>query len=163
MFDRILLALDDTPASEVALAFAGALARRTGASVHVLHLNERIVGGNGTNLRTRDEACDLVTDAVRQLAEAGVRADGSASASTYRGVPARIVAKAVAESADAIVLGSTRRRRWGRIFAAQVRERTTRLTSLPVLTAPSPLKVTSLPGAESWQVRVDQALDSLLH
>jgi nucleotide-binding universal stress UspA family protein len=162
MFDRILLALDDSPAGEVALVFAGALARRTGASVHVLHVNERIVTGNGITLRTRDEASQLVTSAVQQLAEVGVRADGSACVTGYRGVPARIVAKAADEAADGIVLGSTRTRRWGRLFAAQVRERTTRLTSLPVLTAPSPLRVTALPGTGSWENRVDQALDSLL-
>ena len=162
MFDRILLALDDSPAGEVALLFAGSLARRTGASIHVLHVNERIVAGNGATLRTSDEVSALVSNAVHQLAESGLRASGSACASTYRGVPARIVAKADQESADAIVLGSTRNRRWGRLFSAQVRERTTRLTALPVLTAPSPLKVTPLPGAESWEGRVDQALDSLL-
>ncbi|HWD54150.1 MAG TPA: universal stress protein [Acidimicrobiales bacterium] len=162
MFDRILFALDDSPAGEVALLFAGALAHRTGASVHVLHVNERVVAGNGTTLRSRDEVSKLVTDAVRQLAEAGVRADGSACVAGYRGVPARIVAKAAEASADGIVLGSTRTRRWGRLFAAQVRERTTRLTSLPVLTAPAPLRVTALPGIGSRENRVEQALDSLL-
>ena len=45
MFERILLAIDDSPAGEMATLFAGALARRTGASVHVLHVNERLVGG----------------------------------------------------------------------------------------------------------------------
>ncbi|HEY1652777.1 MAG TPA: universal stress protein [Acidimicrobiales bacterium] len=162
MFDRILLALDDSPAGEVALLFAGALARRTGASVHVLHVNERVVAGAGTTLRTRDEVSDLVTSAVRQLADIGVPASGSACVAWHRGVPARIVAKAEGEAADAIVLGSTRRRLWGRLFAAQVRERTTRLSSLTVLTAPSPLRVTSLPEAESGDGRLDQALDSLL-
>ena len=49
MFERILLALDDSPAGEVATAFAGALAQRAGtaASVHVLHVNEGLVGGHG--------------------------------------------------------------------------------------------------------------------
>jgi nucleotide-binding universal stress UspA family protein len=157
-----LLALDDSPAGEIALLFAGALARRTSASVHVLHVNERIVAGNGTTLRTRAEASELVTNAVRQLAAVDVRADGSACVASYREVPARIVAKAVDVSADGIVLGSIRNRRWGRMFAAQVRERTTRLTSLPVLTAPSPLRITALPGTGSWEGRVDQALDSLI-
>jgi nucleotide-binding universal stress UspA family protein len=163
VFNRILLALDESPAGDMALLFAGALAQRGGAAVHVLHLNERIVAGNGSTLRTPAEASDLVTRAVQQLAANGVRASGSTSLSTYRQVPARIVAKALDVSADAIILGSTRRRRWGRLFSAQVRERTTRLTGLPVLTAPSPLNVTSLPGAESWEGRVDQALDSLPH
>jgi len=163
MFDRILLALDDSPAGEVATVFATALARRADASVHVLHVNERLVGGRGVTLRTRLEATDLVAGAVRQLADAGVRAGGSVRVSSYRGVPAVIVATARERSADAIVVGSHRNRRLGRLFSAQVRERTTRLTSLPVLTAPSPLKVTALGGADAWDRRFDEVLDSLLH
>jgi nucleotide-binding universal stress UspA family protein len=162
MFDRLLLALDDSPAGEVATLFATALARRTNASVHVLHVNERLVGGNGVTLRTRLESTELVSAAVRQLAEAGVRAAGSVCVSTYRGVPQRIVATALDRSADAIVLGSTRHRRLARVFSPQVRERTTRLTALPVLTAPSPLKVTSPPRAAEWTDDLGQTLDSLL-
>jgi nucleotide-binding universal stress UspA family protein len=163
MFDRILLALDDSPAGEVATVFAAALARRTGATVHVLHVNERLVGGNGVTLRSRTEAIDLVTGAVRQLAETGVRAGGSVHFSSYRGVPDRIAAVARERSADAIVLGSNRSRSLSRLFSARVRERTTRLTTLPVLTAPSPLRVTAPGGAGAWESGLDQALDSLLH
>jgi len=163
MFDRILFALDDSPAGEVATVFAGALARRTGATVHVLHVNERLVGGNGVTLRSRAEAIDLVSGAVRQLAEAGVRAGGSVCVTSYRGVPDRIVATARERSADAIVLGSNRTRRLGRLFSTRVLERTTRRTSLPVLTAPSPLKVAPLDGPAGWDSRLDQALDFLLH
>ncbi|MFZ0249460.1 MAG: universal stress protein [Acidimicrobiales bacterium] len=163
MFDRLLLALDDSPAGEVATLFAGAVARRTGASVHVLHVNEYLVGGNNVTLRTRQESLDLVTQAVRQLAEGGVRAGGSVSVSSYRDVPHHIVASALQRSADAIVLGSTRARRLGRVFSGRVRERTTRLTALPVLTAPSPLKVTSSAGVAGWTGGLDQSLDSLLN
>ncbi len=162
MFDRLLLALDDSPAGEVATLFAVALARRTGATVHVLHVNERLVGGNGVNLRTRQEATDLVSAAVRQLAEAGVRAGGSVCVSAYRRVPERIATTALERSADAIVLGSTRHRRLGRLFSPQVRERTTRLTALPVLTAPSPLKVTSPAGVADWPDGLGHVVDSLL-
>jgi nucleotide-binding universal stress UspA family protein len=162
MFDRILLALDDSPAGEIATLFAAALARRTDATVHVLHVNERLVGGNGVTLRSRDDATALVSAAVEALAESGVRAGGSVSVSPYRGVPSRIVAAALERSADAIVLGSTRNRRLGRLFSGQVRERTTRLTALPVLTAPAPLRVTSTAGATDWTLGLDQALDSLL-
>lgn len=162
MFDRILLAYDDSPASEMALLFAGALARRTGASVHVVYVNERIVACNGITLRTRNEASALVTGAVRHLAEAGVTASGSACVSGYRKIADRIVAKADTVSADAIVLGSTRRRHWKRLLSARVRDRTTRLTSLPVLTAPAPLTVSALPEPGSTTSPVDRAVDSLL-
>jgi hypothetical protein len=59
----------------------------------------------------------------------------------HRHVASRISDEARKRNADAIVLGSRRRRRLGRLFSSQIRERTTRLTSLPVLTAPSPLEV----------------------
>ena len=161
MFDRLLLALDDSPAGEVATLFAAALARRTGATVHVLHVNERLVGGNGVTLRTSRESTDLVRAAVGQLAHAGVRAGGSVCVSSYRNVPERIVSAALERSADAIVLGSTRNRRLGRLFSPQVRERTTRLTALPVLTAPSPLKVTSPAEVADWTDGLGQVVHSL--
>jgi nucleotide-binding universal stress UspA family protein len=162
MFDRLLLALDDSPAGEVATLFTAALARRTGATVHVLHVKERLVGGNGVTLRSRQDSVDLVSGVVHQLAQAGVGAGGSVRLSSYRGVAQCIVATALERSADGIVLGSTRNRRLGRLFSGQVRERTTRLTALPVLTAPSPLKVVSPAEASLWSNGLDQALDSLL-
>lgn len=161
MFDRILLALDDSPAGEVAALFCAALAREEGAAVHVLHVNERLVGGKGVTLRSRQEAIDLVDDAVRQLADAGVRAGGSVCVSSYRHVPQRIVATAHERSSDAIVLGSTRARRLGRLFSAQVRERTTRLTALPVLTAPSPLRVTSPRSVTNWTDGMGESLGTV--
>ena len=163
MFDRILLALDDSPAGEVATVFTAAVARRTGASVHVLHVNERLVGGNGLTLRSRHDAAALVTAAVRQLTEAGLRTGGSVRVAAYRGVPQRIAEAALVRKADAIVFGSNRSRHLARLFSPQVRERTTRLTSLPVLTAPSPLKVTSLGGVAAWEQGLDQGLDTLLN
>jgi nucleotide-binding universal stress UspA family protein len=162
MFDRLLLALDDSPSGEVATLFAAALARRSGATVHVLHVNEQLVGGNGVTLRSHQESVDLVSGAVRQLAEAGVRAGGSVSVTSYRGVAQRIVTTALERSADAIVLGSMRNRRLGRLFSAQVRERTTRLTALPVLTAPAPLKVTSPTELADWTGGPGHTLHSLL-
>jgi nucleotide-binding universal stress UspA family protein len=162
MFDRILLALDDSPAGGMATAFVGALAQRTGASVHVLHVNERLVGGGGVTLRSRTEATDLVTDAVHQLVDAGVRAGGSVCVSSYREVPGRIVAVAYERAADVIVLGSHRHRRHRRLFSTRVRERTTRLSSLPVLTAPAPLAITRLDGSDAWRTDLDRALASIL-
>jgi nucleotide-binding universal stress UspA family protein len=153
MFQRILLAIDDTPSSEMATVFAGALAGRSGATVHVFHVNEYLVTGGGVTLHTRTESTDLITAAVEQLRAAGVWASGSACVASYRQVPHRIVDAATAQQADAIVLGSHRRRRLARLFSFQVRERTTRLSTLPVLTAPSPLDVPRRP---------DLSLDDLI-
>jgi nucleotide-binding universal stress UspA family protein len=141
MFERFLLAINDSPGREVAIDFSGALARRCAASVHVLLVNERLVGGHGLTLLTQAEATELITSAVGQLRAAGVTTSGSVRVADHRNVPACIVEAARERAADAVVLGSQRHRRLGRLFSPRVRERTTRLTPLPVLTAPSPLTI----------------------
>jgi nucleotide-binding universal stress UspA family protein len=76
---------------------------------------------------------------VEQLAEVGVRADSSSSVAASRRVASRIAETALARGCDTIVLGSTRQRRFSRLFSRRLRERTTLLSLLPVLIAPSPL------------------------
>jgi nucleotide-binding universal stress UspA family protein len=141
MFQQLLLAVDDSPGSQVAISFATALAQPETAAVHVLYVNEYLVGGRGLTLHTQTEANHLVADAVRQLRSAGIEASGSVCISSYRHVADRIAASAQRRGVDAIVLGSSRSRRLGRLFSRQLRERTIRRTSLPVVTAPPPLKV----------------------
>jgi nucleotide-binding universal stress UspA family protein len=143
MFDHLLLAIDGSPGSDLATDFTAALAQRCEASVHLLHVNEYLVGGRGLTLRTDVEATELITTTVRILAAAGVRATGTTFPASYREVAAHIVSVAQHRGADAIVLGSHRQRWIGRLFAPQVRERVTRRTSLPVLTAPAPLTLGS--------------------
>ena len=65
-----------------------------------------------------------------------------------------------ADWADAIVFGSNRSRHLGRLFSPQVRERTTRLTSLPILTAPAPLRVTAAGMRHAVQAQVDAEIAS---
>jgi nucleotide-binding universal stress UspA family protein len=161
MFERLLLAIDDTPGSEVATAFASAFARRSSASVHVLHVNEYLVGGRGLTLRTVDEVKELLTDAMLQLQAAGVTADGSSCVASYRQVAKRIVETAHNRGVDAIVLGSHRHHGLDRLFSSRVRDRTTRLTSLPVLIAPAPLNLSarsSLSVEELMKAEIDRAL-----
>jgi nucleotide-binding universal stress UspA family protein len=141
MFRRLLLGIDDSPSGEVAVDFTTALAQRCSASVHVLFVNEYLVGGRGISLLTKDEATELLTAAVVQLHDAGIHATGSSVVDSYRHVAARLAETAREQDADAIVLGSHRRRRFDRLFSTQIREQATRLTELPVLTAPSPLEV----------------------
>ena len=117
MFQRFLLAIDETTAGELGVSFASALARENGASVHVFHANEFLLGGRGVTVETHEEAAHVVDSAVDQLRAAALA------------------------GADAIVMGSHRHRRFVRLFGRGIRERVTRITPLPVLTAPSPLKL----------------------
>jgi len=139
MFGKLLVAVDNTDRSEVALSFAAAVAQHCSADVHVLHVNEFVVGTRGITLFSDEKAIKLVTEAMAQLRSEGVRASGSVRRALYRHVAPCVASMAAEISADAIVLGTGRNRRLGRLFSPQVRERTIRLTSLPVLVAPAPL------------------------
>jgi nucleotide-binding universal stress UspA family protein len=144
MFQRLLVAIDNSPGSDVALSFAIALARQSGASIHVLHVNEHVVGGHGVTLRTDEEVTRLLAEAVVRLRDEGIRTSGSVRRAPYRHVAECIAAMAQERSADVIVLGAKRSRRWARLTGRGVRERTTRLTVLPVITAPAPLAVAAV-------------------
>lgn len=140
MLNRILLALDSSDSGQVALSFAIALAG-PGAAVRVVHVNEFQLGGRGLTVETADEATALVADAVTELHQAGIQASGLAAVSTCLGVADHLVAEAARWAADVVVLGSCRRHGMRRVFSRGVRERVLRLTCLPVLTAPAPLRV----------------------
>jgi nucleotide-binding universal stress UspA family protein len=146
MFRQLLVAIDDTDSAPVALSFATALARHGQASVHVVHANRLLVGGRGVTELTAAEATALVDGAVLQLIEAGVDASGSVCRVTSFTIGQVIADAARVRRCDAIVIGSARRTRRARLlhpFGRGTRERITRYSTLPVLTAPAPLR---LPG-----------------
>jgi nucleotide-binding universal stress UspA family protein len=141
MFSRILLAIDDSESSEVAISFATALARQYSSAVRVVHVNEYLVGGRGFTVETKVQAISHLEKAVSALRDAGIPTEGSLYLTSCFGVEARIANAAQDWSADVIVLGSRRRRRFTRLGGKGMRERVTSLTALPVLTAPAPLGV----------------------
>ena len=141
MFTRILLAIDETDSSEVAISFASAMAHDTSGSVRVVHVNEYLVGGRGFTVETRAQAIAHLENAVNTLRAAGIPTEGSLYLTSCFGVEARIANAASDWSADVIVLGSRRKHRFARFGGKGMRERVTTLTALPVLTAPAPLAV----------------------
>jgi nucleotide-binding universal stress UspA family protein len=141
MFSRILLAIDDSTSSEVAISFATALAKQYSSAVRVVHVNEYLVGGRGFTVETEGQAISHLETAVFALRAAGIPTEGSLYLTNCFGVDGRIVTAAHDWSADVIVLGSRRRRRFARLGGKGMRERVTSLTALPVLTAPAPLVV----------------------
>jgi nucleotide-binding universal stress UspA family protein len=142
MFERIVLAIDQTPDGEVAVSFATALASGTGAAVHVVHANLLLLGGRGgVTVETPEQAARVVDSAVAQLHESGVEASGQHFPATVLDVGRRIADVADSIGADVVMVGSHRRRGAARIASRGVRERVTRATLLPVIVAPPPLRV----------------------
>jgi nucleotide-binding universal stress UspA family protein len=140
MFERILLALETGDAGSVACSFTVALARRCDATVHVVHVNEYLMGGRGLTSESPAEAADVVAGALRDLHAAGVRATGLTYRTTLFDLPAAICDLAEHVHADVIVVGS-RRRRLPWFLRRGIRDRISRRTPLPVITAPAPLRV----------------------
>jgi nucleotide-binding universal stress UspA family protein len=106
-----------------------------------VHVNQYVVGGRGITVLTEKEAAELVDRSVGQLRDLGVDAVGFVRRATAFNLPRVIIDTARATDADALVLGSTRRRGLAALFGHGVRERVTRLSPFPVLTAPGPLKL----------------------
>jgi len=141
MFSRILLALDGTESSEVAVSFATALARESDSSVRVVHVNELLVGGRGYASETERESMEIVDRAVGYLRRERVAADGVHHLANCFTIADRIAEAAQDWGAEVIVFGSKRRRWLPRFGGAGLRERVTGITGLPVLVAPPPLKL----------------------
>jgi nucleotide-binding universal stress UspA family protein len=144
LFTRILLAVDGTESDEVAASFIAGMASHGGATVRVLHVNEYLVGGRGFARSTPRESQKIVDDVARSLVVTGVPAEGEVRLAYSFDIASRIVDAANDWSADVIVFGSRRRHGAGllrRVRGQGIREQVTDLTSLPTLTAPSPLKV----------------------
>src|ERR1700722_4885050 len=141
MFSRILLALDGTESSEVAVSFATALARESDSSVRVVHVNELLVGGRGYASEPERESMVIVDRAVGYLRRERVAADGVHHLANCFTIADRIAEAAQDWGAEVIVFGSKRRRWLPRFGGAGLRERVTGITGLPVLVAPPPLKL----------------------
>jgi nucleotide-binding universal stress UspA family protein len=159
MFNRILLAIDESDSSQVATSFTMSLALKSPCAVRIVYVNEYLVGGRGFTVRTQAEAINHLENAVNTLRAVGIPTEGSLYLTSSFGVEARIANAASDWSADVIVLGSRRRRRFARFGGKGMRERVTSLTALPVLAAPAPLAVTTgkFPGMS--ELPVEQVAD----
>ena len=121
MLKRILLALDSSDSGQVAISFTIALAG-SDTEVRILHINELLLAGRALTAETPTEARFLVDDAVLQLrccgvTATGVVATGVVATATCFAVAECIITEADRWSADAIVLGSARRRGLRRIVS----------------------------------------------
>ena len=141
MFERLVLAIDGSPAGGVGLSFVTAVARTHRSAVHVVHANLVVIAGRGVTAESGEYASRVVSDAVDQLGASGLEATGELVTVPYFHLGPRVAEVADRFGADAIVLGSHRLRGPGRLFGHGMRERITRATPLPVLVAPVPLRV----------------------
>ena len=136
MYDKILLAVDHSPASDRAVVAARDLAKLSSGEVWVIHLREREAGGKGgiaVPLETADEAQASVDACVDGLAQAGIKAHGIVKNTVYGYAAREIVADAKELDVDVIVMGSRGRGDLAGLVLGSTTHKVIHLTDRPVL------------------------------
>ena len=137
MFDRVLVPVDESDVSALAVEAAVVLCRRFDADLYVVHVvdtNELPLGAEASMLD------DLVSHAEELVAEAETTAEAASVPVTTtvlrNGVIAHrgIVEYAADHDVDLVVMGSRGRRGLGRFVLGSVAEWTIRESPVPVLT-----------------------------
>jgi nucleotide-binding universal stress UspA family protein len=110
MFDKMVLAVDGSPSSEVAIGTAIGFASKLGAHVEAVHVREHDVivskAGSGPDLETPDEANALLAGVLNKLKDAGVPTHATLRQAPRHDVVREIIAVADEVGADVIVIGS---------------------------------------------------------
>jgi len=135
MYDKILVAIDHSAASDRALAAAKDLATLSKGEVWVLHLQERevIARMGDVPVESESEAGATVEDAVKLLADAGLRAHGEVRETLFGHAAREIIADAKLHDVGVIVMGSRGRSELAGLVLGSTAHKVIHLTERPVL------------------------------
>ena len=134
MFKKIVVGLDGSEQAERTLPYAAELARRDGADVVLVHVEEDTIGKGGGSLNANeDEVRAKIDGHASSLSEQGIEASVR-TASVMLGGPAPSIVKfADEEGADLIVVGSRGLSALGGVLLGSVAQRLLHLAKQPVL------------------------------
>lgn len=143
MYSHLLLALDGSATSHLAMAHASALARLSNAKVTVLHVVDELDHSNGferpqvylNEVRPRFlQAGQALLDAAsEELLQAGVKCETVLLENSGKRASELIAEVAAAVGADVIVLGTHGRRGLSRLLMGSDAEQVARIAPVPVL------------------------------
>lgn len=135
MYERMVVAIDHSPATERAVAAARDLARLSQGQVWVVHVREHLPAGRGgvVTSETIDEAHRAVDAAVAELAEAGVKAQADIRYAFTGHAASEISDSARAHDAGVIVMGSRGRGDLAGVLLGSTAHKVIHLTDRPVL------------------------------
>jgi nucleotide-binding universal stress UspA family protein len=106
MFERIVVAVDESEVAERVLAAAQELATLSGAEVWVLNVAEREASKFAVPAPHMGDAQALVDKAAQRLASAGIAVHGEVAHAVYGYAASEIINLARARDAGVIVMGS---------------------------------------------------------
>jgi nucleotide-binding universal stress UspA family protein len=136
MYDKILVAVDQSPVSDRAVLAARDLALLSKGEVWVLHLRESEWGGKAGALPAREtpaEADAEVAASVEILTQAGVKAHGMVKNTMYGHAAREIVADAIELDCGVIVMGSRGRGDLAGLVVGSTAHKVIHLADRPVL------------------------------
>lgn len=133
MFKKIVIGIDREGLAAGTVPVVAAMARRTDAEVIAVHVRDI-----ENELRSREEAAEVLDSAVGQLVQQGVHARGEMR-SIADGHPARAIARAAEEHrADLVAVGSHGRTDLGAMLLGSVGHEVASLVKVPVLVVRPP-------------------------
>ena len=136
MYDKILVAVDQSPASDRAVLAARDLGVLSKGEVWVLHLREFEMGGKAGVLppfETPSEADAEVAASVEILTKAGLKAHGMVKNTMYGHAAREIVADAIELDCGIIVMGSRGRGDLAGLLVGSTAHKVIHLADRPVL------------------------------
>jgi len=136
MYDRILVAVDHSEASDRAVAAARDLAVLSNGEVWVLHLREREMGAKTGVLAIDETTADAnaaVAASVDVFTKAGVKAHGEVRNTIFGYAAREIVNDAMEIAADVIVMGSRGRGDLAGLLLGSTAHKVIHLSDRPVL------------------------------
>jgi nucleotide-binding universal stress UspA family protein len=134
MYERILVAIDESEVADRVLAASRDLASLSQGEVWILHLREREPGKFGTTaIETSADAQATIDAAVQKLTAAGIKATGSVRDTIFGFAAREIVAEANDRDAGLIVMGSRGRGDVAGLLIGSTAHKVLHLTDRPVL------------------------------
>ena len=135
MYDRLLLAVDDSDATERVINAARELASLSDGEVWALHVRENEVFGRGGFFPTETaaQAQSVVEHAAQELDDAGVKAHYEVRNAIYGRTAHQIVDAARAHDAHVIVMGATARSDLTSLLRGNTAHKVIHLSDRPVL------------------------------
>lgn len=137
MYEKLLVAVDHSKATERVLGAARDLAALSGGEVWVLHLREREIlpkaGGLVSSDEFTDEAQAQVDSAVGELTKTGIKAHGVLRSTLYGYAAREIVEDAKSLDVSVIILGSRGRGDLAGLVLGSTAHKVIHLADRPVL------------------------------
>jgi len=134
MFERILVAIDESATAERVLATAQELATLSGSEVWIMHAVEREPSKFMSAAMESDEHAQAAVDAAAQkLASAGITVHGEVAHTVYGYAAKEIMGLATKHNAGVIVMGSRGRGELAGLLVGSTAHKVIHLADRPVV------------------------------